>query len=99
MVVLVMHGHLIRFIDRTDDYVFSRLVITPEIFDEMLSLTFSHDVNKYHSHPEYILTDEQVQKLMKGHRIHRQTLPRGINSAGDFFKPSSSLLQARYEQT
>lgn len=65
MVVLVMHGHLIRFIDRTDDYVFSRLVITPEIFDEMLSLTFSHDVNKYHSHPEYILTDEQVQKLMK----------------------------------
>jgi len=63
--VLVMPGHLIRFIDRTDDLVFSRLVIKPELFNEMLSLTYSHDVNKFHSKPGYILTDEQVDKLMK----------------------------------
>jgi AraC-like DNA-binding protein len=63
--VLVMPGHLIRFIDRTDDLVFSRLVIKPELFDEMLCLAFSHDVQKYHSHPAYILTDEQVGNMMK----------------------------------
>lgn len=64
-IVLVMPGHLIRFIDRTDDLVFSRLVIKPELFNEMLSLTYSHNVNKFHSEPGYILTDEQVDKLMK----------------------------------
>lgn len=64
-IVLVMPGHLIRFVDRTDDLVFSRLVIKPELFNEMLSLTYSHDVNKFHSRPGYILTDEQVDKLMK----------------------------------
>lgn len=64
-IVLVMPGHLIRFIDRTDDLVFSRLVIKPELFNEMLSLTYSHNVNKFHSEPRYILTDEQVDKLMK----------------------------------
>lgn len=64
-IVLVMPGHLIRFIDRTDDLVFSRLVIKPDLFNEMLSLTYSHNVNKFHSEPGYILTDEQVDKLMK----------------------------------
>lgn len=65
MVVLVMPGHLIRFIDRSDDLVFSRLVITPEMFNEMLCLAFSHDVKKFHAKPGYILTDEQVKNLMK----------------------------------
>ncbi len=64
-IVLVMPGHLIRFIDRTDDLMFSRLVIKPDLFNEMLSLTYSHNVNKFHSEPGYILTDEQVDKLMK----------------------------------
>jgi AraC-like DNA-binding protein len=64
-IVLVMPGHLIRFIDRTDDLVFSRLVIKPDLFNEMLSLTYSHNVNKFHSEPGYILRDEQVDKLMK----------------------------------
>ena len=64
MVVLVMSGHLIRFIDRSDDLVFSRLVIKPELFNEMLSQTFSRDVQKFHIHPAYALTDEQVRRLM-----------------------------------
>lgn len=65
MVVFVMPGHVIRFIDRSEDLVFSRLVIKPDLFLEMLNSTFSHDVQKYHSHPGYILEDEQVDKLMK----------------------------------
>lgn len=63
--VLAMPGHLIRFIDRSDDLVFSRLVITPKMFNEMLCLAFSHDIQKFHSHPGYILTDEQIERVMK----------------------------------
>ena len=65
MVVLVMPGHIIRFIDRSEDLVFSRLAITPEMFSEMLCLAFSHDIQKFHSKPGYILADEQVERLMK----------------------------------
>ena len=64
-VVLVMPGHLIRFIDRSDDLIFSRLVITPKLLNEMLCLAFSHDIKKFDSKPGYVLTDEQVEKLMK----------------------------------
>lgn len=65
MVILAMPGHLIHFIDRSDDLVFSRLAVTPKLFQEMLSNAFSHDIRQFHAHPAYILTDEQVDKLMK----------------------------------
>ena len=64
MMVLAMPGHIIRFIDRSDDLVFTRLVINPEMFKEMLCLAFSQDVQKFHAKPGYILSDEQVEKLM-----------------------------------
>ena len=64
-VVLVMPGHLVRFLERTDDLVFSRLVIEQGLFNEMLCQAFSKDVQKYHTNPVYTLTDEQVEKLMK----------------------------------
>lgn len=65
MIVLVMPGHLIRFIDRTDDYVFSRLVVAPDMLPQMQYMALSHDIGKYHSNPAYVLTDEQVGRLMK----------------------------------
>ena len=64
-VVLVMPGHLVRFLDRSDDLVFSRLVIKQGLFNEMLCQAFSRDVKKFHTNPIYTLTDEQVDKLMK----------------------------------
>ena len=64
-VVLVMPGHLVRFLERTDDYVFSRLVIEQDLFNEMLYQAFNRDVQKFHSNPIYTLTDEQVERLMK----------------------------------
>ena len=65
MIVLAMRGHIIRFEERSDDLVFSRLIITPEIFNEMLSGAFSHDIRKFHVNPGYVLTDEQMVRLMK----------------------------------
>ena len=65
MIALVMPGHLIRFIDRTDDYVFSRLVIAPEMLQEMQHMALSHNADNYHSNPVITLTDEQVERLMK----------------------------------
>lgn len=65
MAVLALPGHIIRFIDRSEDLIFSRLIITPDMFNEMLNMAFSHDVKKFHSKPGYILTDEQVDRLMK----------------------------------
>jgi len=65
MAVLTLPGHIIHFIDRTEDLVFSRLVITPDMFNEMLNMAFTHDVKKFHSKPGYSMTDEQVDRLMK----------------------------------
>ena len=65
MIVLVMPGHLIRWIDRTDDYVFSRLVITPDMLQEMQYMALSHNAETYHANPAYMLSDEQVNRLMK----------------------------------
>ena len=63
-VVLVMPGHLVRFLERSDDLVFSRLVIAPQIIQEMQYMALSHNAENYHSYPIYTLTDEQVKKLM-----------------------------------
>ena len=63
-VVLVMPGHLVRFLERSDDLVFSRLVISPQIIQEMQYMALSHNAENYHSNPIYTLTDEQVRKLM-----------------------------------
>ena len=63
-VVLAMPGHLVRFLDRTDDFVFSRLVISPQIVQEMQFMALSHNAENYHSNPMYTLTDEQVRRLM-----------------------------------
>lgn len=65
MAVLALPGHIIRFIDRSDDLIFSRLVIAPDMFNEMLNMAFSHDVKRFHSKPGYILTNEQVDRLIK----------------------------------
>jgi len=65
MVVLVHPGHLVRFIDRSDDYLFSRLVITPQFFQEVLQGVSYHNANLYHARPDYTLTEEQVTKLMQ----------------------------------
>ena len=65
MAVLALPGHIIRFTDRSEDLVFSRLVITPDIFNDMLTMAFSHDVKRFHSKPGYILTNEQMDRLMK----------------------------------
>jgi len=65
MVVLVHPGHMVQFVDRTDDYVFSRLVIMPELFQEMLLSVSHHNANRYHTQPAYMMNDEQVAKLME----------------------------------
>lgn len=65
MAVLALQGHLIHFIDRSEDLIFSRLVITPDLFNEMLCLAFSHNIEKFHSKPGYTLTRSQIEKLMK----------------------------------
>ena len=64
MVVLVHPGHMVRFIDRTDDLVYSRLIVTPQLFEEMLTSVYYHNVQVYHNTPGYILSDEQVKRLM-----------------------------------
>lgn len=64
MVVLVHPGHMVRFIDRTDDLVYSRLIVTPQLFEEMLTSVYYHNVQVYHNKPGYILSDEQVKRLM-----------------------------------
>ena len=59
----VMPGHVLRPLDSSNDYVFSRLVISPQLIEEMRFHAFSHDVEKFHYQPICQLTSEQADRL------------------------------------
>ena len=61
---IIMPGHVIRPLECSDDYTYTRLAITRKMLDELRPLLFSHDYAKFHYHPSCQLTDIQVQRLL-----------------------------------
>ncbi len=56
---VIMPGHVMRPLEHSEDYTFARVVISPNIFEDLRFSLFSHDYDKFHHSPLYTLTDDQ----------------------------------------
>lgn len=56
---VIMPGHVMRALAHSDDYTFSRVIISPTIFNDLRFALLSHDYDKFHHSPLYTLTDDQ----------------------------------------
>ena len=63
-IVFIQPGHVIRLIDRSDDYTFSRLVLSPQMYNEMQFNTLTHSAANFHTMPVFMLSNEQKNNLM-----------------------------------
>ena len=61
---ILLPGHFLRRISRSDDYTFSCVIISAEMSDEMKTNAFSHDHDKFNYAPICRLTDVQAQRVM-----------------------------------
>ena len=61
---VLMPGHIYRRIACSDDFVYSRVFISAEMFREMESRSFSHDSDKFNYAPYCHLTDVQAKRMM-----------------------------------
>ena len=57
-------GHFLRRISCSEDYTFSCVFISAEMFKEVKLHVFSHDHDKFNYAPKCRLTDEQAQRVM-----------------------------------
>ena len=62
--VVVMPGHMVRQLDCSDDFVFTRVAISKEMLSDLQAQIFSHDYDKFHQSPVCSLTDEQAQHVL-----------------------------------
>lgn len=60
---VIMPGHVMRPLEHSDDYTFTRVIISPTIFEDLRYSLFSHDYDKFHHAPLYNLTNEQRDTL------------------------------------
>ena len=61
---ILMPGHVLRQLECSDDFVFTRIVVSSELFADLRTAVFSHDYDKFHHHPSFRLTDEQARRLL-----------------------------------
>ena len=61
---IVMPGHTMHPIECTDDYTYTRLVISADMLESLKLHIFSHDYEKFHYTPMYQMTDVQAQRLL-----------------------------------
>ena len=61
---ITLPGHVIRPLYCSDDYTYTRLIVSPKLFADLRGMTFSHDYGKFHFSPICKLTDEQAERLL-----------------------------------
>ena len=61
---ILMPGHFLRRISCSEDYTFSCVIISAEMFKELKAHTLSHDSDKFNYAPKCHLTDVQVKRVM-----------------------------------
>ena len=62
--VVVMPGHMVRQLDCTDDFVFTRVAISKELLSDLQPLIYESGFDKFHLLPVCSLTDEQAQNML-----------------------------------
>lgn len=61
---VVMPGHMVRQLECTDDYVFTRVAVSKEMLTLLRPHLFSHDYEKFHFAPTCQLDEEQSKRLL-----------------------------------
>ena len=61
---ILMPGHVIKPLECSDDYTFTRVAVSSELFADLRAIAFSHDYGKFHFNPICKLTDEQAENLL-----------------------------------
>ena len=61
---IVMPGYVIRQLDCSEDFTFTRLVVSEQMFADLRTTAFSHDYEKFSLSPIFSLTDEQAERLL-----------------------------------
>lgn len=61
---VVMPGHIMRPLECTDNYTYTRVIISPKLFEDLRSHVFSHDYEKFNYSPICTLTDTQAERLL-----------------------------------
>lgn len=61
---ILMPGHVIKPLECSDDYTFTRVAVSSELFADLRAIAFSHDYGKFHFNPICKLTDEQAERLL-----------------------------------
>ncbi len=61
---IVMPQHIMRLIDKTEDYAYMWLVISPQMLDEIWSTHYSREGSRFDQAPMCRLTDEQAERLL-----------------------------------
>lgn len=62
-IAFLMPGHIVQFNSASDDFEFSRLFISPDLFKEMRYHALSHDVQRFHNQPICHLEETQMERL------------------------------------
>lgn len=76
---LLMPGHFLQRITCSEDYTFSCVFISAEMFSEVKTHAFSHDLDKFNYAPKCRLTDEQVHRVMALNEILEAIASHDIN--------------------
>ena len=61
---ILMPSHFLRRLSCSEDYTFTCVFISAEMFSELKAHTFSHDNDKFNYAPKCRLTDEQARRVI-----------------------------------
>lgn len=61
---IIMPNHVMRQLDCTDDFTYTRIIISDEMLAEVRTHVFSHDYHKFHISPICLLTNQQAERLL-----------------------------------
>jgi AraC-like DNA-binding protein len=72
-------GHFLRRVSCSEDYIFSCVLISAEMFNEIKAHTFSYDHEKFNYAPIFRLTDEQAKRVMALNEISEAIASHNTN--------------------
>ncbi|MCR4664095.1 MAG: helix-turn-helix domain-containing protein [Paludibacteraceae bacterium] len=61
---IILPGHVLRQIDCSDDFMYARVSISKDIYEELKLHAFSHESEKFNYAPNCRLTDIQAKRVM-----------------------------------
>lgn len=60
----IMPGHVMHPISCSEDFIFTRVIVSAKMFNDIQAQVFGNDAEKYHKAPMCHLTDEQAERLL-----------------------------------